>query len=385
MPETLFQELKRYVGFDPADEEALRAFHPRAAPGFAAIADAFYRRAMGHEGSRRVLEEEQAHVGRLKVTLVEWMDRLLTGPWDEEYFEARCRIGRRHVRIGLEQHYMFGGMNLVRQGLNQLVDDAYLSQPDRLAATRRAVGRILDLELAVMLHTYREDLLAEKARTERLATYGQLVGSIGHELRKPLGAIESSLYLLRARTGDDERVRKHLDRIGEQVRTANGIITNLLDLIHDRPVVPESVRLADLVEGAAGAISRPPEVAFSAEGLAELPPVRGDPGQIRQVFVNLIENAVHAASPRGQIRVEGWQRDGAVEVAVQDSGPGVDPATRRRLFEPLVTTKARGIGLGLALARRIVERHGGSVRYETGPGGGARFTVRLPSRTAARP
>jgi signal transduction histidine kinase len=234
-----------------------------------------------------------------------------------------------------------------------------------------------------MLHTYREDMLAEKARGERLATYGQLVGSIGHELRNPLGVIETSLYLLRARAGDDEHTRKHLDRIGEQVRTANGIITNLLDLIRDRPVVPESVRLAELVDGAAAAVSRPQEVAFSAQGLAELPAVRADPGQIRQVFVNLIENAVHAASPRGEIRVHGTSRDGAVEVAVEDSGPGVDPATRQRLFEPLITTKVRGVGLGLALVKRIVERHGGTVRYESGQQGGARFTVRLPVRTAA--
>lgn len=378
MAETLFQELKRYVGFDEADEEALRALHPAAAPGFAAIAEEFYERAMRHEGSRRVLQE--AGTGHLKVTLVAWMDRLLSGPWDEAYFEARCRIGRRHVRIGLEQHYMFGGMNVIRRGLNQLVDDAYLSQPRKLAAARRAVGRILDLELAVMLHTYREDMLAEKARGERLATFGQLVASIGHELRNPLAAIETSLYLVRTRAGEDERVRKHLDRIGEQVHTANGIIGNLIDLIHDRPLVPESVRLAELVEGAAGAVSRPPEVALSARGLAELPAVQGDPVQIRQVFVNLIENAVHAASPSGEIRILGRQEDGAVEVAVEDSGPGVDPATRRRLFEPLVTTKARGVGLGLALAKRIAERHGGSVRYETGSSGGARFTVRLPAR-----
>ncbi len=380
MAETLFQELKRYVGFDLADEEALRALHPVAAPGFAAIAEEFYRRALEHEGSRRVLlQGESDRVGRLRETLVAWMDRLLSGPWDEEYFEARCLIGRRHVRIGLEQHYMFGGMNVIRRGLNQLVDDAYLGQPPRLGAARRALGRILDLELAVMLHTYREDLLAEKARGERLATYGQLVASIGHELRNPLGAIESSLYLLRARAGDDERVRKHLDRIGEQVHTANGIITNLLDLIRDRPVVPESMRLAELVKGAADAVSRPPEVAFSAQGLAELPAVQGDPGQIRQVFVNLIENAVQAASPRGEVRIRGGSGEGAVEVAVEDSGPGVDPATRQRLFEPLVTTKARGVGLGLALAKRIMERHGGSVRYEPGAGGGARFTVRLPA------
>jgi signal transduction histidine kinase len=87
------------------------------------------------------------------------------------------------------------------------------------------VGRILDLELAIMLHTYREDLLAQQARTERLSTYGQLVASIGHDLRNPLGVIESSLFILRNRVGTDERVHKHLDRIGSQLVVANDIIT----------------------------------------------------------------------------------------------------------------------------------------------------------------
>ena len=105
----------------------------------------------------------------------------------------------------------------------------------------------------------------------------------------------------------------------------------------------------------------------------------GDPTQIRQVFANLLDNAVQAASPRGAVRVQGTRDGDAVEVAVEDTGPGVDAATARRLFEPLITTKARGIGLGLALVKRIVERHGGTVVYDRAPARGARFTVRLPA------
>jgi signal transduction histidine kinase len=96
------------------------------------------------------------------------------------------------------------------------------------------------------------------------------------------------------------------------------------------------------------------------------------------VFTNLLDNAVHAASPEGEVRVSAAGSAGGVAVAVEDSGPGVDDTTARRLFEPLITTKERGIGLGLALVKRIVERHGGSVGYDRAPAGGARFTVRLP-------
>ena len=102
-----------------------------------------------------------------------------------------------------------------------------------LTAARGALGKALDIELAIMLHTYREDLLAQQSRVERLSTFGQLVGSIGHELRNPLGVIETSLFILRNRTKGDERAVKHVERISEQLAIANSIITDLLDMIRE--------------------------------------------------------------------------------------------------------------------------------------------------------
>ncbi|HEX4458054.1 MAG TPA: protoglobin domain-containing protein, partial [Polyangia bacterium] len=188
--ETLFAELKRYVGWSDGDEQALRELHQHAAPHFVRIAEVFYARILAHEGSRTALVGGESRVGQLKVSLIAWMERLLTGPWDEDYFELRCRIGRVHVRIALPQHYMFGAMNVLRRELAEIVDTEHATDLAALERARRAVDKILDLELAIMLHTYREDLLAQQTRTERLATFGQLIGSIGHELRNPLGVIE---------------------------------------------------------------------------------------------------------------------------------------------------------------------------------------------------
>jgi signal transduction histidine kinase len=378
MSETLLEELKRYVAWSAADEEALHALHPLVEPHFPDIARRFYDVILSHDGARQSLTGGESQVGHLRVTLQRWMGLLLRGPWDEAYYEARCHIGRRHVRISLPQHYMFGAMNVVRRELNAVIDREYLATPEKLAAARQAVGRVLDLELAIMLHTYREDLLAQQARQERLATFGQLVGSIGHDLRNPLGVIETSLFILRGRAGADERVKKHLDRIGDQLGVANGIITNLLDMIRNRPLAKERVRLAEVVQGAADSVQRPEGVRLAAAHLDDLE-VEGDPVQLRQVFVNLIHNAVQAVAPEGDVRVEAARGEAHVEVRVEDTGPGVDVATARRLFEPLITTKDRGIGLGLALVKRIVERHGGEVSYDRAPGGGARFTVRLPA------
>jgi signal transduction histidine kinase len=376
--ETLFAELKRYVSWSDEDEAELRALRPFAASRFNAVADAHYDRILSHEEARQALVGGESSVGKLKVQLIAWMDRLFTGPWDEEYYQLRCRIGRVHVRIALPQHYMFGSMNLIRRELNHVVDDAYAADPARVQRARDAVGKILDLELAIMLHTYREDMEAQQARKERLATFGQLIGSIGHELRNPLGVIESSMYVIGQRAGEDERVRKHVARVGEQLQIANGIITALLDMIRDRPLQIETIALGKKVDSILASTVRPPGVRIDVSGVAELPHVAGDARQLRQVLVNLIDNAVQAAGPSGEVRI-GGRRDGDfVVVTVDDSGPGVAPDVRRRLFEPLVTNKARGIGLGLALVKRIVERHGGDVSYVGRDEGGARFVVRLP-------
>ena len=241
MPETIFEEVKRYVGFDRADEEALLALHPLARPHFARISEVFYQRILQHEDARKALFEGESMVGRLRHSLVLWMDKLLTGPWDETYYELRARIGRKHVDIALPQHYMFGAMNVLRQEFNALIDDAFLQAPAERRQVRLAVGKILDLEMAIMLHTYREDLLSQQARSERLATFGQLVGSIGHELRNPLGVMESSLYILRGRIEEgDDRAKKHVNRIGEQLGIANTIIADLLDMIRDKPLLAET-------------------------------------------------------------------------------------------------------------------------------------------------
>jgi signal transduction histidine kinase len=375
--ETLFQELKRYVLFAADDEAALRALHPVMKPELVRIADVFYQRILAHDGARTALEGGESQVGRLKGTLVTWMDRLFTGPWDEEYFQLRCRIGRVHVRIALPQHYMFGAMHVLRAELDHVLDVTYHSRPAEQRRTALAVSKILDLELAIMLHTYREDLVAQQARAERLATFGQLVGSIGHELRNPLGVIESSLYLLQKRAGSDERTLKHLGRIGEQLGIANNIIAALLDMIRDKPLAREPVVLSSLLASVLGALAVPPGVTLTIAGVNELPALSGDPAQLRQVVRNLLENALHAVGPAGQVAVEARAEKETLEFAVSDSGPGVDPAIRKRLFEPLISAKRGGIGLGLSLVKRIVELHGGTITYAPGPIG-ARFVVELP-------
>src|SRR5204863_429995 len=141
-------------------------------------------------------------------------------------------------------------------------DDA--AKNDRTAT---ALNQILDLELAIMLETYREDLEAKHRNNERLATIGQFAASIGHELRNPLGVMESSLYLLRQHLraeADAPAVKKHLDRIGGEVQRANKTIHDLLDLARNRPPQKRATRLGELVDSAAEAALLPAALTLHA-------------------------------------------------------------------------------------------------------------------------
>jgi two-component system sensor histidine kinase HydH len=374
----LFEELKRYVGFTAEDGARLKAIKPRLEPHFPAITEAFYARILEHSDARAALERGEKHVGQLKGTLVRWMGELFDGPWDEAYVTRRARIGRVHVQIALPQHYMISAMNVVRlqlrERLSVMLDES--SAEGRL--TRDSVHKVLDLDLAIMLHTYREDLEAAQQRAERLATYGQLIGSIGHELRNPLGVIETSLYVLKSEVPPTEKATRHLGRIGQQVTLANDIITQLLDLIRDRPLARQAIDLGAVARDAVSALEVPGTLALELVGFDAPCPLQGDPMALRQAVLNLVENAFHAAGVAGRVRVRIEHEARETRVVVEDSGPGIDPSIRNRLFEPLVTTKAKGIGLGLALVRRVAERHHGRVDVSRGELGGARFTLTLP-------
>jgi len=379
-PFSVFHELQDYVGFGEPDRIILRALHPGLAPDFPEVSEIFYARILEFPPARAVLERGETSVGRLKHTLVAWMEGLFLGPWDDAYVERRARIGRVHVRIGLPHHYMFGAMNVLRRELSSRISELLAPTSAEHAAAQRALSRMLDLELAIMLQTYREDLEAQKARTERLSTFGQVVASIGHELRNPLGVAESSVFLLEKRVGTDPGARKHLLRIGEQISLANGIVSALLDLVRDRPMDPQPLALAEVVASAVDLVQRPEGITVEVRPLEGLR-VMGDAALLRQVFVNLVQNAVEACGDAGRVMVEARNLDGQVEVSVEDTGHGLDASVKARLFEPLITTKPRGVGLGLALVKRIAERHKGTIGHVTPPTGGARFVLTLPGAT----
>jgi PAS domain S-box-containing protein len=164
--ETLFDEMKRYVRFTAEDARELSAFGAVAAPHFTRISDEFYERIREHEGAHEVFTGEE-QIQRLKRSLVRWMQRLCDGPHDESYYVERAKIGRVHVKIGLPQRYMLTAMALIRAEFESLTDEMPAEGGKR---ARHALARALDLELAIMLETYREDFVARLQRVERIET-----------------------------------------------------------------------------------------------------------------------------------------------------------------------------------------------------------------------
>lgn len=386
MSATFFGSLKRYVGFTDETSATLVRLHPIAKPHFAAIVADFYAAIEAHPDARRAITGGAEQIGRLRQTLMQWLDLLLLGPHDQAYYEVRARIGRVHVRIELPQGFMFTAMNRIRTRLMEVVH-AHVSDDAEADAMRIALNQILDLELAIMLETYREDLMAKHRGAERLAAIGHFAASIGHELRNPLAVMESSLYLLRQHLGSQAAaqpdVAKHLDRIGGEITRANKTIHDLLDLARNRPPQRRPTPVRTLVESAEAASLLPPGVRVKAAGIPPQLTVDVDADQFRQVLVNLFINSTHAMSGRGTIVVMADTPSPAViRIRVQDEGPGVAADARHRLFEALFTTKAKGTGLGLALCRRILEAHGGSIELEPGDRG-ATFLITLPREAPA--
>lgn len=207
----------------------------------------------------------------------------------------------------------------------------------------------------------------------------ELAASIGHELRNPLGVIDATVFLLRKRIGADPELAPHLDRIEEQVRISSRIIEDLLALAKDQPVRAEAIEIEEVLGEACDAVPRVEGVSLSLQLSPHLPKVRADQGLLRQVLVNLLTNARDAVGEAGEIRISVRPEEEALAIRISDSGPGIQPELRDQIFEPMVTTKERGFGLGLALCRRLLERMGGSVELGEGELDGATFVIQLPA------
>jgi signal transduction histidine kinase len=220
---------------------------------------------------------------------------------------------------------------------------------------------------------------ADLVRQERLAMLGQLSSSVGHELRNPLGVMTNAIYYLNATLKEmPPKVREYLDILGTQVRLSEKIVADLLDFARVRPPERSHADLPRLVTEQLARVEIPAGVEVVKEFPASLPPAHVDAVQVGQVLLNLFTNGVQAMEGRGRLTVRGSATNGTVALMVQDTGPGVPEGHLERIFEPLFTTKARGIGLGLSVSRLLARANGGELQVESPPGQGATFILTMP-------
>jgi signal transduction histidine kinase len=234
-------------------------------------------------------------------------------------------------------------------------------------------------------------LEVEVERRERLSALGNLAAVVSHEVRNPLNAVSMGLQRLRAEfrpaDGDAEYARV-VDLMQGEVRRLDGIVGEVLSLARPRPVRPEMTRPGAFLDEVA-TLSRG-EAAERGIDLrlrvpADLPQVRWDADQMKQVLLNLVRNGVAAMPHGGSLTITVRAEAAGLTLTVEDTGEGVPADLLPRIFEPYVTTKTTGLGLGLAIARRIVEAHGGRIGVESRVGQGTRFTLTLPLAARALP
>lgn len=225
---------------------------------------------------------------------------------------------------------------------------------------------------------------AQLARREKLVVLGQLAGSVGHELRNPLGVMANAVYYLEMVQPDaPEDVREYHAILRTQIALAERIVTDLLDFSRVRAPRMETVTVARLFEDQVARVPLPPAVRLVRELPDGACQVRVDAVQIGQVLFNLLLNAVQAMDGGGGVlTVRARIAPDVVHLDVADTGPGVPAGFEDRIFEALFTTKARGIGLGLAVSRGLAEANQGRLTLRSTPGAGAVFTLSLPVWTA---
>jgi signal transduction histidine kinase len=377
-----YQELQRYVNWSQREADLVKTLAPLARPYFSPLVDDFYAEIENHPEAKKVITGGAEQIARLKKTLMSWLEELFSGRYDREYVERRWRVGLRHVEIGLNQVYTNAALSRLRRGLLSTIEKQWQGTVVELLARRAALNTLIDLDLAIIEDAYQTEFQRRQAVAERLATIGKVAGGVAHELRNPLNVVKTSVYfILNAKNATAGKIKTHLERIERQVGVADRVITALNDFA--RLPVPELDRvevepcLRDVLE----VTTLPANVAVEWSVDSPSPAVLGDRAQLHIVFSNLVRNARDAMPQGGMLRFIARQTDDQVEITIQDTGVGIPKENLSRILEPLYSTKAKGIGLGLSIAHEILGRHNGTLHVASEQGIGSAFTVRLPSAT----
>ncbi len=295
--------------------------------------------------------------------------------------------------VGYEVEYRV----LLPDGKTRWMEARGQIERDGRGEARLLRGVVLDISARRATELEVQQLRSELAHASRVSMMGQFASALAHELGQPLGAIlrntEAAELFLEHDPPDIEEVRAILADIRHDDQRAGNVIDRLRALLKRRNFTPRALSVSDELANVF-ALARSDlstrKVQLEIDMAPDLPTVLGDPVHLQQVLLNLILNAMDAveevADTRRKVTVRAQRHgSGEIEVAVEDSGPGIAPDKLKRLFEPFFTTKANGMGIGLSISRTIIEAHGGRIWAENNAGEGATFRFTLPLTEAGTP
>jgi len=227
--------------------------------------------------------------------------------------------------------------------------------------------------------TERKKLEAQLAESQRLASIGETAAMVGHDLRNPLQGIAGAAYNIRRhlRNAPDPSTKEMLAVIDNGVQYTNGIINDLLEFSREMQLQPLPTTPKSLVRQTLTDIKIPNNITIE-DTTADAPEILADEPKIKRVLTNLIQNAIDAMPEGGKLSISSMNTQQEASISVRDTGFGIPQDMLEKIWTPLHTTKAKGIGLGLPICRRIIEAHGGTISVESTVGKGTTFTLKLP-------
>jgi signal transduction histidine kinase len=239
------------------------------------------------------------------------------------------------------------------------------------------------LTLEKQLNRAKEDLQKTQEKllkAERLAAIGELAGMVGHDLRNPMQGIAGAAYYLKVKKSAllDNKGREMVETIETCIQRSNKIINDLLEYSKDIKLDLEEINARAAVESILCQVHIPASVEVANLTANDIV-LRLDKGRIERVFMNIVANAFDAMPNGGKLTIESESTKDKITIKFSDTGAGMSPETLGKLWTPLFTTKAKGMGFGLAICKRIVEAHGGEITAETEVGNGSTFTVTFPT------
>jgi len=212
---------------------------------------------------------------------------------------------------------------------------------------------------------------------EKLSTLGEMAASVGHELRNPLSVIRNAAYLLKSFSRGDTKIEEYVNLIDSESRNASQIVTDLLDYSRIQPMKSDMIDIRELVGQVTRKAEIPKNIQLEIIVPEGLPKALGNTQQIFQILFNLVKNAAEAMPDGGKLTVKALHKEKKIIVSVIDSGQGISKENMKKLFEPLFTTKARGVGLGLAISKRLADLNQAEIMVKSKEGEGSVFSLEL--------